>query len=159
MAAEAPRKKPGKRADLAAWLLARNDPERTQVHLIGEAEFADLRGALAPVSESYLRKLLRESGAALSPMVEGVRQGSFDELEASLLAMLDEYQKADAPRRRDVRRLVIAAKDHARWASRRPAKRAEKEEMVLWILTWLENPPLFPDWVRLRRARWGQDPM
>ncbi len=159
MAAEAPRKKPGKRAELAAWLLARNHPDRTQVHLIGETEFEDLRGALAPVSESYLRKLLRESGAALSPMVEGVRQGSFDELEASLLAMLDEYQKADAPRRRDVRRLVIAAKDHARWASRRPAKRAEKEEMVLWILTWLENPPLFPDWVRLRRARWGQDPM
>jgi hypothetical protein len=23
--------------------------------------------------------------------------------------------------------------------------------MALWILTWLENPPLFPQWVRLRR--------
>ena len=158
MAAEATRKKPGKRAELAAWLLARNDPERTQAHLIGEAEFRELRGALAPISESYLRKLLRESGVALSPMVEGVRQEDFDELEASLLKMLDEYQKADAPRRRDVRRLVIAAKDHARWASRRPAKRADKEEMALWILTWLENPPLFSDWVKLRRARLGQEP-
>jgi hypothetical protein len=23
--------------------------------------------------------------------------------------------------------------------------------MALWMLTWLENPPLFPQWVRLRR--------
>jgi hypothetical protein len=86
-------------------------------------------------------------------MVEGVRQGNFEELEASLLAMLDQYEMAGVERRRDVRRLVIAAKDHARWASRRPEKRVGKEEMILWMLTWLENPPLFPDWVKLRRSR------
>jgi hypothetical protein len=96
---------------------------------------------------------LRESGAALSPMVEGVRQGNFDELEASLIRMLDQYKKAGPQRRTAVRRLVIAAKDHARWTSRRPDKRAEKEEMALWMLTWLDNPPLFPDWVKLRRAQ------
>jgi hypothetical protein len=86
-------------------------------------------------------------------MVEGVRQESFDQLEASLLAMLDEYSRGAAARRAAVRRLVITAKDHARLAARHEEKRAEKEEMVLWLLTWLENPPLFPDWVRLRRAR------
>jgi hypothetical protein len=48
--------------------------------------------------------------------------------------------------------VVITAKDHARLAARNLDKRAEKEEMLLWLLTWLENPPLFRDWVRLRRS-------
>jgi hypothetical protein len=48
---------------------------------------------------------------------------------------------------------VITAKDHARWAAKKAeTKRPEKEEMMLWMLTWLENPPLFPEWIRLRRA-------
>jgi hypothetical protein len=65
--------------------------------------------------------------------------------------MLGEYENGDAARRTSIRRLVINAKDHARWAARKPEKRADKEEMALWMLTWLENPPLFPQWVRLRR--------
>ncbi len=133
----------GKRAELAAWL------DRRQPLLIGEADFDELFRSLAPISESYLRRLLRESSAALAPMVAGVRQGNFEELEASLLALLHEYEKSDAARRRAVRRLVIVAKDHARWAS---LKHREKEEMMLWMLTWLENPPVFPQWVNLRRA-------
>jgi hypothetical protein len=68
-----------------------------------------------------------------------------------LLKLLDEYEHGDAARRTSVRRLMIAAKDHARWAARKPEKRAEKEEMALWLLTWLENPPLFRQWIRLRR--------
>ncbi len=68
------------------------------------------------------------------------------------MKLLYEYEHGDAARRARVRRLVITAKDHARWASKKEAKRAEKEEMVLWMLTWLENPPLFAEWVRLRRA-------
>jgi len=51
-----------------------------------------------------------------------------------------------------VRHVVITSKEHARLATRNPAKRAEKEEMILWLLTWLENPPLFAAWVRLRRS-------
>jgi hypothetical protein len=120
-------------------------------------------------------------------MVQGVRQQNLEELEASLTDLLHEYQQGDAARRMAVRRLVITAKDHARWAARPVAskkgasmkkvskkntlvkgeqmpgaqgatqtstaesKEAQKEEMVLWLVTWLENPPLFPDWVRLRR--------
>jgi len=136
----------GKAAELRRWL------EEQRPARIGEAEFALLRTALSPVSEGYLRKLVRECGVPLDPMVEGVRQGTFEELETSLLELLDEYEQGDAARRMAVRRLVITAKDHARLAARNPAKRAEKEEMILWLTTWLENPPVFREWVRIRRS-------
>ena len=136
----------GKRTELARWL------EEHRPARIGEAEFEALGRALAPVSESYLRKLVRESGVPLDAMVEGVRQGSFDELEASLLRFQDEYERGDPARRAAVRRVVITSKEHARLASRNPERRREKEEMILWMVTWLENPPLFAAWIRLRRG-------
>jgi hypothetical protein len=139
----------GKHAELTRWL------EQLHPDQIGEAEFALLRSALAPVSESYLRKLLRESGVPLAPMVDGVRQGTFAELEASLLRLLAEYQSSDPARRLAVRRLVITAKEHARLAARNPAKRPDKDEMVLWLTTWLENPPVFREWVNIRRGLAG----
>lgn len=115
---------------------------------------------MAPVSEAYLRRLLRESGAPLAPVVAGVRQGSLPELERSLLDLGEEYARAreagDKARERLCRRLVIEAKDHARWALRRG--RAEKEEMILWMLTWLENPGVFPAWVELRKKAGLQTP-
>jgi hypothetical protein len=130
--------------------------ERTKPPEIGEPEWQTLLTLLAPVSESYLRRLLREvskdTGIPLAPLVEGVRQETFDALESSLLKLLAEYQQGDAAARMRVRRVVIAAKDHARFAGRKEEKKQEKEEMALWLLTWLENPPLFPDWVRLRRS-------
>lgn len=86
-------------------------------------------------------------------MVAGVHQENFDRLKASLLALLEEYEAGDAARRNAIRRIVIAAKDHARLSSRSPARREEKNEMVLWMITWLENPPLFPRWIELRRTR------
>ena len=110
-----------------------------------------LRVELDPISGSYLRRLLRESGVPLAPLVEGVRQENFEALESSLLRFLQEYERADPAGRLSVRQVVIEAKEHARWAARVPEKRAEKEEMALWMLTWLENPPLFPQWVKLRR--------
>jgi hypothetical protein len=139
-------KSPTKRADLLRWL------ERERPARIGEREWAMLHVELAPVSGSHLRRLLRESGVPLAPLVEGVRQGSFEALESSLLSFLQEYERSGVAGRASVRQVVIEAKDHARWAARNPEKRAEKEEMALWMLTWLENPPLFPQWVRLRRA-------
>jgi hypothetical protein len=134
-----------KRVDLLRWL-ERNRPAR-----IGEKEWAMLHVEIGPVSGSTLRRLLRESGVPLAPLVEGVRQETFEALESSLLSMLQEYEGGDAAYRTSIRRLVIEAKDHARWAARIPEKRAAKQEMALWMLTWLENPPLFPQWVRLRR--------
>lgn len=135
----------GKSAELTRWL-----EEHHPAH-VGEAEFAALRAALAPVAESYLRRLLRESRVPLAPMVEGVRQATFAELETSLLRLLAEYESSDPVRRMAVRRLVITAKEHARLAARNPAKRPHKEEMILWLSTWLENPPVFREWVTIRR--------
>jgi len=134
-----------KRAELQRWL------ERQRPARIGEMEWAMLHVDLAPISGSHLRRLLRESGVPLAPLVEGVRQESFDALESSLLSFLEEYERADVAGRTSVRRVVIEAKEHARWAARNPEKRTEKQEMALWMLTWLENPPLFPQWVKLRR--------
>jgi hypothetical protein len=140
-----------KRAELERWI------GEHAIARIGESEFMQLSTLLAPISESYLRTLVRSSGVPLDPMVEGVRQGNLDELETSLLRMLTEYERRDAVGQRAVRRLVITAKDHAKLAARSPKataeKRAEKEEAILWLTIWLENPPLFADWVRVRRVR------
>jgi len=141
----------GKSAELVRWL-----EEHRPAH-IGEAEFAQLKTALAPVAESYLRRLLRECGVPLGPMIEGVRQGTFADLEASLLRLLTEYECSDPPRRMAVRRLVITAKEHARLAARNPGKRPDKEEMILWLTTWLENPPVFREWVSIRKGLVGRE--
>jgi len=125
---------------------------------IGEAEFEALRARFPGLSERSLREVLRSSGIPLSPLVEGIRQTSLEELERTLLAMLDEYRRAseggNRERLRQCRRAVIAAKDHARFARLKAdaQRRLLKEEMILWMLTWLENPALFPDWLRLRRS-------
>lgn len=125
---------------------------------ITAAEWEELSGRLAPISESYLRRLLRDSGVPLDPAVEGVRQDSFEELERTLLALAEEYAGARAGGRREAaamcRRAVVTAKDHARLSLRRatePGQRARKEEMISWMLVWLENPEAFPVWLRLRK--------
>jgi len=102
---------------------------------------------------------LRETGIPLAPLVCGIRQDSFENLERTLLDMEREYADAtawgDVPRARACRRAAIVAKDHARFALRSPrltaAERAAKEEMVLWLLTWLENPGVFATWLELRK--------
>ncbi len=135
----------GKRAALEAWLAERRPDRITVEHL------AELRERLAPVSESYLRRLLRDCGVALDPLVEGVRQDSFEALERTLLALSAEYA---AGHKAGARKLVIEAKDHARLAARRLEgdALAARQEMILRMLTWLENPEAFPVWLGLRKA-------
>ena len=142
--------KPSHKEALGAWI-AQYKPE-----VIGEAEAAQIQQVLAPVSASYLHKLLRECGAPLAPMVDGVRQSSINELEDTLLALIGEYAAGDSLRRKQVRQVVITAKDHARLAMTRTKDheaRALKQEALLWMTTWLENPLVFADWVALRRAQ------
>jgi hypothetical protein len=127
-----------KRAKLSRWLDDQKPPR------IGQQEFERLAKELSPISDSYLRRLLRNSGVPLTPLIEGVRQSNLGALELSLLALLAEYESGDAGHKLAVRKQVITAKDHARWA--------RKEENLLWLTTWLENPPLFPAWARLRRG-------
>lgn len=110
------------------------------VDLVDWPKWQSLHAALAPISGAYLRKLLRQSGVALSPQVEGVRQEDFEQLERTLLATRDPAA-------------VLEAKRHAELARRSPnAHRAVKTEMIEWMRVWLETPSAFPVWVRLRKA-------
>src|SRR5271167_4488985 len=126
---------------------------------IDEAVWRDLLAHLAPVSESYLRDLLRETALPFEQPYAGIRQHTFEELEQSLGEMLAVYAEAvaagDRARARYARRQVIAAKDRARFLARHPRtsaeKKAQKEEMVQWMLVWLENPEVFPAWVAARK--------
>lgn len=145
-----------KTARLKAWLATR------KVDSVGEAEWDALRAELAPISDGYLRRLLRASGVTLAPVIEGVVQDDFESLERSLRALEVEYATGDRAYARRIRDLVITAKDHARWALRRLEAKHDaddagssgaKREMLLWLQTWLENPPLFPVWVELRKRR------
>ena len=145
--------KPSKRARLAEHL-SRLPRER-----VGEKDWEQLKERLAPISDGYLRRLLRSSGLPLAPLVEGVRQDSFEDLERTLLALEEErasaLQSANPARAQACRRAVIEAKDHARLVLRSPktdpAKAAQKQEMLLWMLVWLENPGVFGAWLGLRQ--------
>ena len=128
---------------------------------ITEAVWRELLTELAPVSESYLRDLLRATGLPFDQPYAGVRQHTLEELEQSLAEMLEVYADAMAAGNRDraryCRRQVIAAKDRARFLSRDgpPEKMALKEEMVEWMLVWLDNPEVFPAWVAARKKAMG----
>ena len=126
---------------------------------ITETVWNDLLTRLAPVSESYLRDLLRATGLPFEQPFAGIRQHTFEELEASLREMLAVYSEAGAAgnreRARYCRRQVIGAKDRAKFLATNPRtapeKRAQKEEMAQWMLVWLENPEVFPAWVEARK--------
>ena len=126
---------------------------------VTEDDWKEIQARFASSTPGYLRRLLRDSGLPLAPLVEGVRQDSLDELERTLLALEREYSQAKSSGNRErataCRRLVIEAKSHARFALRRSStsqeKRSIKQEMVEWMIVWLEDPALFAPWVRLRR--------
>jgi hypothetical protein len=126
---------------------------------ITETVWKDLVRALAPVSESYLRELLRQTGLPFDQPYAGVRQHTFEELERSLRELGAAYAEAaaagDRERARYCRRVAIAAKDQARFLASNPqtapGKKRQKEEMAEWILVWLEDPAMFPAWVEARK--------
>jgi hypothetical protein len=122
------------------------------------AVWKELLQRFAPVSESYLRGLLRQTGLPFDQPYAGVRQHTLEELEQSLRDLLDVYTESaaagDRDRARYCRRQVIAAKDRAKFLAANPQtpadKQAEKREMAQWMLVWLENPEVFPAWVDAR---------
>lgn len=122
--------------------------------VITEVVWQGLLMRLAPVSESYLRELLRNAGVPIEQPYAGVRQHTFEELEQSLREMLAIYQESMASGNRDraryCRRQVIAAKDRAKFLV---DKQKDKQEMADWMLVWLENPEVFPAWVEARKNR------
>ncbi|MBZ5726455.1 MAG: hypothetical protein LAP87_15820 [Acidobacteriia bacterium] len=132
---------------------------------ITAAVWQELLARLAPVSESYLRDLLRATGLPFEQPYAGIRQHTFEELEQSLGEMYEVYAATlaagDRERARYARRQVMAAKDRAKFLARNPRtapeKQAQKEEMAQWMLVWLENPEVFAAWVAARKARMGRD--
>jgi len=122
--------------------------------VIGESEWRETRSALNEISESTLRA----SGIPITAPWSGVAAHSVDALENSLLELTQVY-KTRLDLRRYCRDQVIAAKDRARWASRSPKvdepKRRMKQEMLEWMLVWLDDPAVFPAWVQLRRRNMG----
>jgi hypothetical protein len=121
---------------------------------ITETVWRALLARLAPVSESYLRELLRDTELPFDQPYAGIRQHTLEELEDSLREMLAVYLEANAAgdreRARYCRRQVIAAKDRAKFlVPRNPAK----EEMAQWMLVWLENPEVFPAWAEARKKQ------
>ena len=143
------------------WLAAESPPAIT------EAVWKGLLLACAPVSESYLRELLRDTALPFEQPYAGVCQHTLEELEQTLLEMLAVYTEAVASgnreRARYCRRQVIGAKDRARFAGRAPGAspdhRELKEEMAQWMLVWLENPETFPAWINARKRARGQAPV
>jgi len=141
------------RQRLRSYLAAENPPAIT------ERVWTDLLQRLAPVSESYLRELLRATGLPFEQPFAGVSQHTFDELEASLRDLHEVYVAAKAAgnreRARYCRRQVIGAKDRAKFLARSPRTTPErqemKREMAQWMLVWLENPEIFPAWVEGRK--------
>ena len=112
--------------------LAANQPAA-----ITEAVWQGLLLRLAPVSESYLRDLLRDTGLPFDQPYAGIRQHTFEELEQSLREMLEVYSEAlaagDRERARYCRRQVIAAKDRARFlAATRAAPRKSARKKKRW---------------------------
>jgi len=144
---------PSVKQRLRAWLAGE------QPAAITEEVWSALLQRLSPVSESYLRDLLRATGLPFAQPHCGILQHTFEELERSLREMLEVYAKAVAAgnrqRARYCRKQVIAARDRARFQERSPRtapeKAAEKGEMAGWMLVWLENPEVFPAWVEARK--------
>ena len=138
---------------LAAFL------EASQPPAITEAVWRELLVTLSPVSETYLRELLRQTGLPFEQPYAGIRQHTLEELEQSLREMLQVYADAtvtgNRERARYCRRQVIGAKDRAKFMARdarvAPEKQAQKAEMAQWMLVWLENPEVFPAWVEARK--------
>lgn len=137
-----PNTRPTKKEQLRAWLATLEGPVTPEAH-------RQLMEHLRPVSEDYLRKLLRESGHPLHPLVEGVRQEDYESLERTLNALEAIYATGDDLTKSYCRRLVKEAKLHAEMAERRyPGSKTEKIE---WMRLWIDNPAIFPVWAKLRR--------
>jgi hypothetical protein len=123
--------------------------------VVGEAEWAELRTALPDVSESTIRSAALVGFSIAAPW-KGVAQHTLEELETSLRELTEIYEvRPDL--RPYCRRVVIEAKDRAKWLSRSGRiaedKRQVKAEMAEWMLVWLGDPAVFPSWVALRRAK------
>lgn len=117
-------------------------------------EWTALQTELADISPTSLRKWLTEAALPIAQPYAGIATKTLLELEQSLASMAGIYIQ-DPALRKLCRAAVIQAKDRARFASLNlratPEKRALKEEMLRWMLVWLDDPALFQTWLILRK--------
>ncbi|MDQ6700351.1 MAG: hypothetical protein M3Z36_09210 [Acidobacteriota bacterium] len=123
---------------------------------VGKEEWQQLRREFPGIAENSLREMLQESTIEIAQPYCGVRQKSLEDLESSLLGLYGVY--AGHPDQAGTcRKLVIQAKDRARFVTRNAKViepvRAMKEEMVRWMLVWLDDPSMFESWVRARKTQ------
>ena len=130
------------------------------VDVVDETIWETLKRDLAPISESYLRHLIKQSGHPMTPLVEGVNMTTPVDADRTLRALAAEYESGDPYRRKLCRALVLEAKERIRWQLRRSSQPGQtaadpqesKQELLLWVSTWLENPAIFPEWIAIRRT-------
>ncbi len=141
--------RPTKKQALEEWLTSHPDP-------VSILDWQDLLLLLSPISNIYLRRLLRNSQHPLHPLVEGVRQDSMESLERTLLALEGIYSEADETVRKQCRAVIIEAKLHASFAIKRASSpdQSKRKEMIEWMRVWLENPGVFPVWVQIRKQNY-----
>ncbi|MBC7927530.1 MAG: hypothetical protein H7039_17940 [Bryobacteraceae bacterium] len=121
--------------------------------IVDDQAFSGFQNALAPVSEAYLRKLLHDSGAELDVFVAGVSLHSPEDLRRTLVSFADLYSEADPAGRQKIREHVIAVKSRLRAMVSRTVdsdQRIARTEMLEEMMAWLENPEVFPIWMRLK---------
>jgi hypothetical protein len=130
------------------------------VELVDETVWETLKRDLAPISESYLRHLIKQSGHPMTPIVEGVNMSTREDADRTLQALAAEYESGDPHRRKLCRALVLETKERIRWQLRRSSQSGKpaadpqefRQELLLWVSTWLENPAIFPEWIAIRRT-------
>ena len=136
--------------------------------LVDEAAFAAIRKEAArgsargkTPSDLYLLDILSDAGIEIDRRLGGVpvdlrdriRTETLADARESLAALAREYAAGDAARAEDIRRAVRNAKDRLKFLLGRKLsadKRRVKEEVLCWMLVWLENPLVFESWVALR---------
>ena len=114
---------------------------------IGESEWTELRSALPDVSVS----VIQQAGLVVEAPWCGVHQHTFEDLGKSLCEFSAVYESRPDLRQFS-RQQVIAAKDRAKFLAARETVDAETESarkaaMAEWMLIWLGDPVLFPDWL------------
>jgi len=134
-----------RKVQILEWLHSQN------VNRVDAAVEARALALFGGVSARTLRAAFIESRLPLDPLVEGVRQDTPEHLARTLRALAKEYESGDSGRRGQVRALVKSARQHAAFA----ARRKPKDEDLLWLRTWLENPLVFAAWLTIRRRACG----
>ncbi len=147
--------------------LEEHRPERVDARTlqhIREHVASHVRRTRQPAREYLLDVLLstpvevdRHIGGIPPDLRGKVRTGSLEEARQSLLAMSREYaQSPDKSRAADVHGAVLRSKQHTKLAlaSRMDGdKRKVKQEILEWLLVWLENPAIFESWLSVRESK------